>query len=242
MFLEAKSGPITPIGFALDGYAIYGSKEPDGTAMKALDANHGHTGSDGRYHYHGTAAAPYMIGNMVGVVTEDTTLQIVPQAVAKGVRPALTPLKGATITGFHPNGSNGYTLIYTLAGATDSIVYSWDASGKFVYDFYTPAGKNTQNYNGKAVCQLPSSTAKLQQERWFQAFPNPASDIIRLSTTTASFQREVTSVALYSSDGACVFRNDGFVSAIQVQHLPKGMYFVELQKGGTRGVTKVVLK
>jgi len=242
MFLEAKSGPVTPIGFALDGYAIYGGKEPDGTAMKALDANHGHTGSDGRYHYHGTAAAPYMIGNMVGVVNEDTTLQIVPQAVAKGVRPALTPLKGATITGFHPNGSNGYTLIYTLAGATDSIVYSWDASGKFVYDFYTPAGKNTQNYNGKAVCQMPSSTDKLSKPSLFQAFPNPASDVIRLSMTTASFQRAVSSVALYNSGGACVFRKAGFVSAIQVQHLPKGIYFVELQKGETRSVTKVVLK
>ena len=100
--LYSKVPLTSPVAFALDGFAIYGSKEPDGTAQKTLDANHGHYGSDGVYHYHSSSAAPYMIGNMVGEVTEDATLQIIPQAAAKGVRPALTPLKGATITHNHP--------------------------------------------------------------------------------------------------------------------------------------------
>ena len=50
-----------PIAYALDGFAVYGSSEPTGVAMTTLDANHGHYLS-GVYHYHGTAAAPYMIG------------------------------------------------------------------------------------------------------------------------------------------------------------------------------------
>lgn len=88
--LYNKIPKTSPVAIALDGFAIYGNLEPDGSAQKSLDANHGHYGSDGIYHYHSSAAAPYMIGNMVGTVTEDATMQIIPQAAAKGVRPALT--------------------------------------------------------------------------------------------------------------------------------------------------------
>jgi len=52
-------------------FALYGSKEPDGSPMQPLDANHGHFGSNGVYHYHGTTTYPYSIGKMVGKVTLD---------------------------------------------------------------------------------------------------------------------------------------------------------------------------
>jgi hypothetical protein len=87
--LYSQTSPTMPIAFGLDGFPIYGSKEPDGSDMKALDANHGHYGSNGVYHYHGTTAYPYMIGSMVGKVTEDATMQIIPQATATPVRPSL---------------------------------------------------------------------------------------------------------------------------------------------------------
>jgi hypothetical protein len=74
MFLDEKTSEILPIAFALDGYAVYGTLEPNGNPMMPLDVNHGHEGSNGIYHYHGTKTAPYMIGNMVGVVTEDSYL------------------------------------------------------------------------------------------------------------------------------------------------------------------------
>jgi hypothetical protein len=54
MHLSGKAG-LKPIAFALDGFAVYGSKEPEGTNMEPLDVCHGHTGKNGVYHYHGTS-------------------------------------------------------------------------------------------------------------------------------------------------------------------------------------------
>ena len=144
-----------PIAYGLDGFAVYGAVEPDGTAMKTLDANHGHFGADGVYHYHGTKAFPYMIGNMVGKVTEDATLQIIPQAAAKPVRPSGTPLSGAVITGCLPNASNnGYTLTYTRLGQTYSVAYSWTPQGVFTFNFNSPTGTTTSTYTGTAICSV----------------------------------------------------------------------------------------
>lgn len=148
-----------PIAYALDGFAVYGAVEPDGTPMKTLDLNHGHLGTNGVYHYHGTKAFPYMIGNMVGKVTEDATMQIIPQAAAKSIRPAGTPLKGAVITGCVPNASKtGYTLSYTLSGQNYSVEYSWTPSGVFTFNFNAPTGTTTSKYNGTSVCTLTGSS------------------------------------------------------------------------------------
>lgn len=242
LFLEAKSGPVLPIAFALDGYAVYGSKEPDGSAMKTLDANHGHIGSDGRYHYHGSSSAPYMIGNMVGKVTEDTTLQIVPQPAAKGVRPALTPLKGAVITGFHPNGTNGYTLIYTLSGATDSIVYSWNTAGNFTYDFYTTSGKTTQNYTGKPLCEVPGAVKSVSAPALFDVYPNPAKDVLNIRLRANVHEGNITAMSLYNASGSLVRYRPGLQSSVNTAGLPAGFYWLKIEQGRQYSVVQVILK
>lgn len=242
MFLEAKTGPVLPIAFALDGYAVYGSKEPDGSAMLPLDANHGHTGMDGRYHYHGSSAAPYMIGNMVGQVTEDTTLQIVPQPAAKGVRPALTPLKGAAITGFHANGTNGYTLIYTLSGATDSVVYSWNTSGNFVYEFYTTSGKTTSNYTGKPLCEIPVSTGEEILRGLFSIYPNPAREQVTIVLGSGFSPAGISRTSLYNAAGVRVQDHTGYTSVVQLTGLPTGIYWLRLQSGRKYAVQQVLVR
>ncbi|MEY4906073.1 MAG: hypothetical protein RLZZ292_3888, partial [Bacteroidota bacterium] len=158
LHLYGTSKETLPIAYALDGFAIYGSKEPDGTTMQTLDTNHGHNGTDGVYHYHGTATAPYMIGNMVGKVTEDATLQIIPQASAKPVRPAGTPLKDATITSCVPNAAkNGYSLTYTLAGQNNKWDYSWDNVGYYTFYFTSATGTTTATYKGAKPCILTTA-------------------------------------------------------------------------------------
>ncbi len=242
MFLEKPSGPTLPVAFALDGFAVYGSKEPDGSAMKTLDANHGHWGTDGRYHYHGTATAPYMIGQMAGVVNEDTTLQIIPQPAAKGVRPALTPLKGATITGFHPNGSNGYTLIYTLNGTTDSVVYRWTSSGAYTYDFYTASGKTTSNYQGKAPCIMPSGIRYLNAESVFRVFPNPASHNLSLALGKGIQETEILSTTVRDMNGRAVWQHRGFSSTVNLNGFRAGIYLLSLETPSGRAVRRVVVQ
>ena len=56
------------MGFLLDGFPVYGPKEENNTDPTGLDVYHGHTHvtidyQAGIYHYHFTAAAPYLNGN-----------------------------------------------------------------------------------------------------------------------------------------------------------------------------------
>ncbi len=144
-----------PIAWALDGYAVYGSKEADGTTMQTLDAYHGHSIGTGVYHYHGNLTYPYMIGSMRGKVSLDpnTTApenQILPQALTTPIRPAGSPLNGAIITTFASTGTNSYNLEYTVSSKKASISYSWDNAKKYTFIFTGTDGKvTTGTYQGK---------------------------------------------------------------------------------------------
>ncbi len=74
-----KATPSSLMGFLLDGFPVYGTKEENGSDPTGLDAYHGHTHATvdypaGIYHYHFTAAAPYLNGNgffgTAGTVTQ----------------------------------------------------------------------------------------------------------------------------------------------------------------------------
>ncbi len=136
---------LKPIAFAVDGFSVYGSKEPDGSNMNALDTCHGHVGTNGVYHYHGTTDYPYVVGAMKGKVTLDpgTTApenQVIPQAFTKPVRPATSPLSGASITDFVSLGTNSYLLTYKRGTKNGYVKYSWDASNKYTFILTDTAG------------------------------------------------------------------------------------------------------
>lgn len=153
LHFEATAGN-NPIAMALDGFAIYGSKEPDGSTMKTLDEYHGHE-LNGNYHYHATASYPYFIASFKGKVSLDpnTTApenQILPQAFATPIRPAGTPLKGASISNFATNGKNGYDLTYTIGGKNGYVKYTWTDAGQYTFNFIGTDGVSTTNiYNKK---------------------------------------------------------------------------------------------
>jgi hypothetical protein len=146
MHLSGKAG-LKPIAFALDGFAVYGSKEPEGTDMQPLDICHGHIGKNGVYHYHGTSDYPYVIGAMKGTVSTDPLTpapenQILPQAFAKPARPALTPLRDASITDFKSTAPNAYSLTYKLGAKNGYVHYNWDAFNKYSFTLIDTAGKS----------------------------------------------------------------------------------------------------
>ena len=144
--LSATSGNL-PIAYALDGYAVYGTKEADGSAMTTLDDFHGHSASDGSYHYHATTAYPYMIATMRGKVTLDPSTtapenQILPQASTKPIRPATSPLTGAKIVDFSTLSPTFYKLEYQVNSKSGFISYSWDAT-KYTFTFTDTSGATT---------------------------------------------------------------------------------------------------
>lgn len=152
--LEDATNAVLPIAFALDGFAVYGSKEPDGSDMETLDANNGHYGNEGVYHYHGTTTYPYLIGNMVGEVTIANE-QIEPQAASATIRPAGEPLNGAVITSHRATGDMGYTMTYTLNDATYTLNYGWTANGQYNFELTNPDGStDSDSYNAFLPCAI----------------------------------------------------------------------------------------
>ena len=147
LHLSATSG-LKPIAFALDGFAVYGAKEPDGSTMKSLDESHGHVGSNSVYHYHGTNDYPYVVGSMKGKVNVDPSTpapenQIIPQAFSNPLRPALTPLNGASITAFSAPTASSYLLTYKIGTKTGSVQYSWTTANLYTFTFTDVDGKQT---------------------------------------------------------------------------------------------------
>ncbi|MEI6021858.1 MAG: T9SS type A sorting domain-containing protein, partial [Bacteroidota bacterium] len=235
-----------PIAFALDGFAVYGSKEPDGSNMAALDGNHGHFGSSGVYHYHGTATAPYMIAKMVGQVTEDATHQLIPQPAATPVRPSLTPLSGALITSCKPNAlNNGYTLKYLLNSVNDSIVYSWNNSGKYTFTYYNATGVSTNTYNGFTQCVVKLTTDVKTNANTINEpiiYPNPSSDFLHVFTDNQSTYGDIHNISIYTLEGKLILQKTDVLSEIDLHKIAPGTYFVIINLGLQQVTKKLIIQ
>lgn len=142
LHLATIVGSAKPIAYALDGFAIYGSTEPDGSTMKKLDAYNGHIGTDGVYHYHGTTTYPYINGGMRGVIRGVVGDQVDPQPSAKPFREAGAPLQGATITNFSSPKTGQYALEYSQSGKTGLVDYTVSDTA-VAFTFTSPTGAVT---------------------------------------------------------------------------------------------------
>ena len=233
-----------PCAFALDGFAVYGSVEPDGSAMATLDANHGHYGTNGVYHYHGTATAPYMIGNMVGVVTEDSNLQIIPQAASHPVRNEnWTPLNGALITSCTANTTNnGYNLSYTLNGVSGYATnFSWSGT-TYTFNYVTPTGTTTTNYNGFSQCTVPLATNDFAIETAIKLYPNPTKDIVQINLGSTILESDVKNICIYGIKGDLVSKTNKFIPNIDIKNLAAGTYFVKIQFSNIQVTKKLIIQ
>jgi len=227
-----QASATLPIAFGLDGFAVYGSLEPTGASMEALDVNHGHY-LNGVYHYHGTTVAPYMIGNMVGVVTEDGDKQIIPQPQGGPVRNEnWTPLAGALITSCIANANNGYNTAYTLNGVSGYATnYKATVGGFYTFQYITPTGTTTTNYNGAALCTVPNLSAAnfISTEKNIRIFPNPVTDILQINMGNAFLENDVQNISIYDLKGSLVYKTMRFSPVLNIKNVSKGTYLVKMQ-------------
>ncbi len=149
LHLQETLGKTLPIAYALDGYAIYGLAEPDGSAPKGLDAFNGHATPALGYHYHASTRYPFINGGFHGEVVEAEG-QVDPQPRAQSVRPALQALRGAEITGFTTGASGqGSRLTYAAGGKSGSIDFTPVQGGGWKFTFVDPDGsKREETYRG----------------------------------------------------------------------------------------------
>lgn len=134
LHLQSQAGKGMPVAYALDGYPIHGLAEPDGSPVTGLDECHGHEIAGSGYHYHASLKYPYVIGGFHGEVAE-VNGQVDPQPRANAVRPALQPLRGATITGFERANDGSSKLTYTFDGEQRSISYAVRSDGTYPFTY-----------------------------------------------------------------------------------------------------------
>ncbi|MGI9177679.1 MAG: YHYH protein [Pirellulales bacterium] len=142
LHLEKVVGKGKPIAYALDGYPIYGTTEPDGSPVKNLDWMGGHDDAQGRYHYHATKQYPYLNGGFRGEVAERDG-QVDPQPRAQPIREAQPPLRGATIVGFESPAADTRLLTYAIGGRKGSVRYTIKPDGAVTFTFTDPQGRET---------------------------------------------------------------------------------------------------
>lgn len=223
-----------PIAYALDGFPVFGSVEPDGTPMQALDTHHGHGWANGSYHYHGTNTAPYMINSFAGQVTEDATHQLIPQAQASPVRPPLTPLNGAVITSCILNpAQNGYTVSYTLNNQNYAVDYNWTPGGLYTFNFVSPNGTTTQTYNGFLPCEITAGLSTMVNESSLEIYPNPAMKFLNIKLPAGKINR-VNEIQLLDIMGKEVFHYHGYIDQIDISKFNPAIYYIKIinQDGG----------
>ncbi|MFM7151122.1 MAG: YHYH protein [Gemmataceae bacterium] len=152
--LEKVVGKGNPIGYALDGYPLYGYTDSDGKEPKDLDEFNGRM-EKGSYRYYSTRKYPYINGGMRGEVTvrED---QVDPQPRAYSPRPSLPPLRGAKITGFERDDEKKTMSVkYDLRGKEHSVTYTDVGNG---YRFMFTDGKGnekTETYRNRPDGKRP---------------------------------------------------------------------------------------
>jgi len=173
--IEKIVGKGKPIAYALDGFPIYGlfdpkAKKGDDLACpcgshEPLDELNGHFcevpkgegfgGGTRSYHYHASKAFPYINGGLRGKVElsgAGPENEVVPQAHANPVRPALPPLRGARITGFEKTGEKAWKLTYEVAGKSASVAYRVETDGKVQFTFTDPSGEvRNESYSPRGV-------------------------------------------------------------------------------------------
>lgn len=107
-----NAGDDAIIGWAFDGFPIYGDNNPDGTpiAMGVLDVCNGQTDDTFGYRYHTSQEAPYIVQCLMGDVPDAREL------------PRVAPLSPAA-------GGRGREAGRPPRGGVENLVFTQDASG-----------------------------------------------------------------------------------------------------------------
>lgn len=130
-----NAGDAAIIGWAFDGFPIYGDANPDGTAIAEgdLDVCNGQADDTFGYRYHTSPDAPYIIQCLMGEVPDfDALPRVRPLSAAtgRGAEPGRPPQGGVEDLVFTQNDDGTRSMDYTFRGEPYFIRYApADADG-----------------------------------------------------------------------------------------------------------------
>lgn len=125
-----NAGPNAIIGWAFDGYPIYGDKNPDGTEIKAgdLDVCNGQIDPVYGYRYHTSKGAPYIIQCLRGETAAMKDLPRVPPLKSSSwfgdMKPGVPPQGGVQNLVFTQDASGLRSMTYSYEGADYYMKYT----------------------------------------------------------------------------------------------------------------------
>ena len=215
--LEKIAGKGNPIGYALDGYPLYGYTDAEGKVPTDLDEFNGRTEKDG-YRYYSTKKYPYINGGIRGVVTVRGD-GIEPQPRDAPIRPPGRPLRGATITDFtRDDEKKAYAIQYEVQGKTLSVKYTIGKDGTYDFVFTDGAGKETnETYRRRVRKDPPPPKDELKKA---QPAAKPAN---KFALTSPAFDDGGKYPVEYTGDG------DGVSPPLAWSGAPEGTKFYALQ-------------
>ncbi len=117
-----NAGDAAIIGWAFDGFPIYGDNNPDGTSINTddLDVCNGQPDDIFGYRYHKSIEAPYIIQCLMGSVADIRDLPrvspLVPAAGGPGMEPGRPPRGGVEDLVFKEDASGRRSMDYTYQG------------------------------------------------------------------------------------------------------------------------------
>jgi YHYH protein len=127
----ANRGPAAIIGWAFDGYPIYGNTNPDGSAIASgvLDVCNAQADATFGFRYHTSDTPPYIVQCLVGQVDLSRAPRVAPMS-ANGPGPGKPPGSKP------PGGVTNLTLVEAANGAR-TMTYDWN--GKRYSIAYAPS-------------------------------------------------------------------------------------------------------
>lgn len=227
--LEKVVGKGNPIGYALDGYPLYGYTDAAGKEPNNLDEFNGRMEKDG-YRYYSTKKYPDVNGGLRGVVTVKDD-QIDPQPRAYSPRAALTPLRGAKITGFErDDDKKTVTVKYEQGGKVGSVKYTAGADS-YRFEFTEPGGTvTTEDYKVSPEGRRPPPKKKDDHPPKKKDGPPPKKEDAPppkpkdgFTLTSPAFEHGGKMPAEFTGDG------DGISPPLKWSGAPAGTKFYALQ-------------
>jgi hypothetical protein len=125
----ANAGDAAVIGWAFDGFPIYGDNNPDGSVISEgnLDVCNGQIDETFGYRYHTSQDAPYIVQCLMGVVADFDQLPRVRPLTAtdgRGTAPGRPPHGGVQNLVFTENSDGSRSMDYSYEGEDHYIRYA----------------------------------------------------------------------------------------------------------------------
>lgn len=160
-----NAGPAAIIGWAFDGFPIYGDLNPDGSdiALDALDVCNGQADETFGYRYHTSASAPYIIQCLMGKAPDMRSLpRVAPLQPADGGQ--------APAAGFPPRGGVEDLVFTTDDSGLRSMTYRYNDEDYYInyrpsetencYEFETRTVTNNGELYQNVLCRKTGKPGK----------------------------------------------------------------------------------